>query len=108
MVENPTHLRNAVAQTAIGKKAMVKFIRDKGVRSVEVAIVEQPKTVAEAGSEESGESQASPGYRRSPTTFRPIRYERIGRFDFSPAAPVGSCYAVALNILCIVDSSPTE
>jgi len=50
-VENPTQLRNAVAQTMVGKKATVKFIRDKRLRNAEVTIAEQPKTVAQAGSE---------------------------------------------------------
>jgi serine protease Do len=55
-VENPTQLRNHVAQTSVGKKAVVKFIREKTSRTVEVTIAEQPKTVAQAGGEEGGES----------------------------------------------------
>jgi len=55
-VENPTQLRNHVAQTLVGKKAVVKFIRAKAPRTVEVTIAEQPKTVAQAGGEEGGES----------------------------------------------------
>ncbi|MGH7167473.1 MAG: DegQ family serine endoprotease, partial [Nitrospiraceae bacterium] len=60
-VENPTQLRNAVAQTAIGRKATVKVMRDKRLRSLEVAIAEQPKTVAQAGSEEEGGSARPAG-----------------------------------------------
>ncbi|TLY25269.1 MAG: DegQ family serine endoprotease [Nitrospirae bacterium] len=81
-VENPTQLRNAVAQTAIGKKATVKFIRDKGVRSVDVAIVEQPKTVAEAGSEESGES-ATPASLLSDIEVRELNGELASRLGLS-------------------------
>ena len=81
-VENPTQLRNAVAQTAIGKKATVKFIRDKGARSVEVAIVEQPKTVAEAGSEESGES-ATPASLLSDIEVRELNGELASRLGLS-------------------------
>ena len=60
-VENPTQLRNAVAQTAIGRKATVKVMRDKHVRNLEVTIAEQPKTVAQAGSEEEGGSARPAG-----------------------------------------------
>ena len=60
-VENPTQLRNAVAQTVIGKKAVVKFIRDKRARTVEVSIAEQPRQVAQGGSEEPAESAAPAG-----------------------------------------------
>lgn len=50
-VENPTQLRNAVAQTPIGKRVTVKLIRDKTPKSVEVTIAEQPRTVAQNGSD---------------------------------------------------------
>ncbi|MGH7259758.1 MAG: DegQ family serine endoprotease [Nitrospiraceae bacterium] len=59
--ENPTQLRNAVAQTIVGKKVVVKFIRDKKARTGEVTIVEQPKNIAQAGGEEGGEGASSPG-----------------------------------------------
>ncbi|HEV8540413.1 MAG TPA: DegQ family serine endoprotease, partial [Nitrospiraceae bacterium] len=61
LVENPTQLRNAVAQTVIGKKALVKFIREKQARSVEVTVAEQPKQVAQAEIEEPGASAAPVG-----------------------------------------------
>ncbi len=48
-VENPTQLRNAVAQTPIGKRVTVKLIRDKAPKSVKVTIAEQPQTVAQNG-----------------------------------------------------------
>jgi len=60
-VDNPTHLRNAVAQTPVGKKAVVKFMRDKHVRTLEITVAEQPKSVAQAGSEEPGEPASSTG-----------------------------------------------
>jgi len=81
-VENPTQLRNAVAQTVIGKKATVKFIRDKGARSVEVTITEQPKTVAQAGSEESGES-ASPASLLSDLEVRELNGDLASRLGLS-------------------------
>jgi serine protease Do len=55
-VENPTQLRNAVAKTGVGRRATIRFIRDKRTKTVEVTVVEQPKTVAQAGSEETEES----------------------------------------------------
>lgn len=60
-VENPTQLRNAVAQTVVGRKAHVKLIRDKQVRLLEVTIAEQPKSVAQAEHEEPGESASPAG-----------------------------------------------
>jgi serine protease Do len=61
-VENAAQLRNAVAQTAVGKKVIVKFLRDKKARTADVTIVEQPKTVAQAGGEEAaGEAAPSSG-----------------------------------------------
>ena len=46
-MDSPTHLRNAVAQTPIGKKVSVKLIRDKKPKTIEVAIVEQPKSLGQ-------------------------------------------------------------
>ncbi|MGH7231217.1 MAG: DegQ family serine endoprotease [Nitrospiraceae bacterium] len=60
-VENPTQLRNVVAKTGVGKKATIKFIREKRPRTVEVTVVEQPKTVAQAGSEESDDAGSPAG-----------------------------------------------
>jgi serine protease Do len=60
-MENATHLRNAVAQTAVGKKVTVRFMRDKKIRTAEVAIAEQPKNVAQAGSEDEGTGTPSSG-----------------------------------------------
>jgi serine protease Do len=60
-VENATQLRNAVAQTAVGKTVAIKIVRDKKIRIVEVSIVEQPKQIAQAGSgEPSGEPSSGP------------------------------------------------
>jgi serine protease Do len=55
-VENPTQLRNAVAQTPIGKRVTVKVVRDKAPKSIEVTISEQPRTAAQNGSD-----RAQPG-----------------------------------------------
>ncbi|HET6674045.1 MAG TPA: Do family serine endopeptidase, partial [Nitrospiraceae bacterium] len=60
-VDSPTQLRNAVAQTVVGKKVPVKFIREKKTKTAEVMIGEQPKNLSQAGSEESGESAAPTG-----------------------------------------------
>lgn len=55
-VDTPTHLKNVVAQTEVGRKATVKLLRERRVQTVEVTIAEQPKSVAQAGQEESGEA----------------------------------------------------
>jgi serine protease Do len=60
-MDSPTHLRNAVAQTPIGKKVSVKLIRDKKPKTIEVTIVEQPKSLGQPGAEESRESAAPTG-----------------------------------------------
>ena len=60
-MDSPTHLRNAVAQTPIGKKVSVRLIRDKKPKTLEVTIAEQPKSVAQAGIEENGDITAPVG-----------------------------------------------
>ena len=60
-MDSPTHLRNAVAQTPIGKKVSVKLIRDKKPKTIELAIVEQPKSLGQPGAEESRESAVPTG-----------------------------------------------
>ncbi len=60
-MDSPTHLRNAVAQTPIGKKVSVKLIRDKKPKTIEVTIVEQPKSLGQPGAEESRESAVPTG-----------------------------------------------
>ena len=60
-MDSPTHLRNAVAQTPIGKKVSVKLIRDKKSKTIEVAIVEQPKSLGQPSAEESRESAVPTG-----------------------------------------------
>ena len=60
-MDSPTHLRNAVAQTPIGKRVSVKLIRDKKPKTIEVTIVEQPKSLGQPGVEESRESAAATG-----------------------------------------------
>jgi serine protease Do len=78
-LENATQLRNAVAQTTVGKKAVVKFMRDKKARTAEVAIVEQPKNVAQAGNEEAGEAAPLSG-RLSDLDVRELTPELAARF----------------------------
>jgi serine protease Do len=60
-MDSPTHLRNAVAQTPIGKKVSVKLIRDKKPKTIEVTIVEQPKSLGQPGATESRESAVPTG-----------------------------------------------
>jgi len=60
-MDSPTHLRNAVAQTPIGKKVSVKLIRDKKPKTMDVTIVEQPKSLGQSGAEENKESAAPTG-----------------------------------------------
>nr|MBI3612682.1 PDZ domain-containing protein [Nitrospirota bacterium] len=62
-VETPTHLRNIVAQTQVGKKTTVKFVRNKAQRTVDVTIVEQPKNMAQAGGD--GGDEGGDGVRPS-------------------------------------------
>jgi serine protease Do len=77
-VENPTQLRNLVAQTVIGKKVVVKFLREKRTKTLEVAIAEQPKNLAQAGGEEAGESTAPTGV-LSDLDVRELTPELAGR-----------------------------
>lgn len=60
-MDSPTHLRNAVAQTPVGKKVAVKLIRDKKPKTIELTIVEQPKSMTQSGEEETGESATPTG-----------------------------------------------
>ena len=60
-MDSPTHLRNAVAQTSIGKKVPIRLIREKKPKTLEVTIAEQPKSVAQAGIEENGDITAPVG-----------------------------------------------
>jgi serine protease Do len=60
-MDSPTHLRNAVAQTPVGKKVTVKILRDKKPKSIDLTIVEQPKSIAQSGEEESGEATTPAG-----------------------------------------------
>ena len=60
-MDSPTHLRNAVAQTPSGRKVSIKLIRDKKAKTIDVTIVEQPKSLGQSGSEDNGESTAPTG-----------------------------------------------
>ena len=60
-MDSPTHLRNAVAQTPIGRKVPIKLIRDKKPKTIDVTIVEQPKSFGQPGAEDNGESTAPTG-----------------------------------------------
>jgi serine protease Do len=78
-MDSPTHLRNAVAQTVVGKKVAIKFIREKKTKTSEVMIGEQPKNLAQGGSEEGGESAAPPGL-LSDLEVRELTDDLAGRY----------------------------
>lgn len=60
-MDSPTHLRNAVAQTPVGKKVVVKIIRDKKAKTIDLTIVEQPKSMSQSGEEDGGDSATPTG-----------------------------------------------
>ena len=60
-VESPSQLRNAVARTEVGKKVTIKYVRDKRMKTVDLAIDEQPKSIAKVGRQEPGESATPAG-----------------------------------------------
>ncbi|MBD0315989.1 MAG: DegQ family serine endoprotease, partial [Nitrospiraceae bacterium] len=78
-MDSPTHLRNAVAQTPVGKKVTVKILRDKKPKSIELTIVEQPRSMAQSGEEESGES-ATPAGILSDLDVRELTEELANRY----------------------------
>jgi serine protease Do len=78
-MDSPTHLRNAVAQTPVGKKVTVKILRDKKPKSIDLTIVEQPKSMAQSGEEESGET-ATPAGVLSDLEVRDLTEELANRY----------------------------
>ena len=50
-VLNPTQFRNLVAQSPVGKKVHIKFLRNGKERDQEVMVAEQPVTMAKTGGE---------------------------------------------------------
>jgi serine protease Do len=68
-----------VAQTPIGKKVAVKIIRDKKPRTIELTIAEQPKSMAQSGEEDAGES-ASPTGVLSSLDVRELNDELVSRY----------------------------
>jgi serine protease Do len=55
-VDNPGHLRNAVAETPVGTKVILTIIRDKNPLTVQLTIGELPKNLAKNGEEEEDKS----------------------------------------------------
>jgi len=51
-IDNSSHLRNMVARTSVGTKALVKVIRDRKEKEIFVTLSEQPKEVAQKDEEE--------------------------------------------------------
>ena len=78
-MDSPTHLRNAVAQTVVGKKVPIKFIREKKTKTAEAVIGEQPKNLSQVGSEEGGESAAPTGL-LSDLDVRELTDDLAGRY----------------------------
>jgi len=83
-MDSPTHLRNAVAQTPIGRKVSIKVIRDKKSKTIDVTIVEQPKSLGQAGSEDNGESTAPTGV-LSDLDVRELNEELASRYGIRPS-----------------------
>jgi serine protease Do len=82
-MDSPTHLRNAVAQTPIGKKVSVKVIRDKKPKTIDLTIVEQPKSLGQPGSEDNGDSTAPTGV-LSDLDVRELNEELTARYGIKP------------------------
>ena len=80
-MDSPTHLRNAVAQTPVGKKVTIKFIRDKKPKTIDITIVEQPKSMSQSG-EEDGSDSATPTGVLSSLEVRDLTEELAGRYGF--------------------------
>jgi serine protease Do len=78
-MDSPTHLRNAVAQTPVGKKVLVKLIRDKKPKTIDLTIVEQPKSMSQNGDEDGGDS-ATPTGILSSLDVRDLTEELAGRY----------------------------
>ena len=68
-----------MAQTVVGNKVTVKLIREKKPKSIELTIAEQPKNLAQAGAEESGES-LSPAGLLSDIEVKELNSELAGRY----------------------------
>ncbi len=83
-MDSPTHLRNAVAQTPLGKKVPIKLIRDKKSKVLEVTIVEQPKSMSQAGAEDNAESIAPTGV-LSDLEVRELTEELTSRYGIKSA-----------------------
>jgi serine protease Do len=60
-MDSSAHLRNAVAQTPVGKKVAVKILRDKQPKIIELTIAEQPKSMTQSGEEDAGDSATPTG-----------------------------------------------
>jgi serine protease Do len=78
-MDSPTHLRNAVAQTPVGKKVLVKLIRDKKPKTIDLTIVEQPKSMSQSGDEDGGDA-ATPTGILSSLDVRELTEELAGRY----------------------------
>jgi serine protease Do len=78
-MDSPTHLRNAVAQTPVGKKVTIKILRDKKPKTIDLTIAEQPRSISQSGEEDSGES-ATPSGVLSSLEVRELNDELASRY----------------------------
>ncbi|MBM4127678.1 MAG: DegQ family serine endoprotease [Nitrospira sp.] len=78
-MDSSAHLRNAVAQTPVGKKVTVNILRDKKPKTIELTIAEQPKSMTQSGEEDGGESAAPTGV-LSGLDVRELTEELAGRY----------------------------
>ncbi|HEU4684043.1 MAG TPA: DegQ family serine endoprotease [Nitrospira sp.] len=83
-MDSPTQLRNGVAQTPIGRKVLVKVIRDKKQKTLDVTIVEQPKSMSQGGQEDSTESPSPAGV-LSDIEVRELNEELASRYGLKPS-----------------------
>ncbi len=80
-IDNSSDLRNRVARTRVGTKALVKIIRDKKEKEVSVTLSEQPKEMAQKGEESEKESSPASSYG---ITVHEITQEIADQFDLDP------------------------
>lgn len=78
-MDSSAHLRNAVAQTPVGKKVAVKILRDKKPTTIELTIAEQPKSMTQSGEEDAGDS-ATPAGVLSGLDVRELTEELTSRY----------------------------
>jgi serine protease Do len=100
-VEGPTQFRNLVAQTPVGKKVLIKLLRNGKAREQEVTIAEQPKSMARAEPEGEVEEARSAGAFAG-VEVRELTSETARRFNI-PRADKGGVLVVR-----VAETTPAE